>query len=52
MLPATATNAEALEQMDDNDVDALVVVDEEGKFAGTVRRDRVLSAMIQAVVDR
>jgi hypothetical protein len=44
------TNAEALELMERTGLDALVVVDGKGRFAGIVERDRVLSAMMLALV--
>jgi hypothetical protein len=49
-LEQNATNAEALSTMEKIDLDALVVVDRKGRFAGVVERDRVLSRMMLALV--
>lgn len=51
-LPHTATNAEALSTMETTGLDTLVVIDQKGRFAGIVERDRVLSRMMLALVSQ
>lgn len=51
-LSANATNAEALETMEDTGLDVLLVVDRKGRFEGIVERGDVLSRMMLALVGR
>jgi hypothetical protein len=46
----TATNADVLRQMHEQNVDALAVVDAEGQLRGVVQREQVLSRMMLAFV--
>lgn len=45
-VTAATTNAEALQRMTDDGVDAIIKVDEAGKAKGLVRRDEILSRLM------
>jgi hypothetical protein len=47
-----STNKEALEQMDRTGTDVLPVVDAQGKYAGYVRKDKILGSIISRVLAR
>jgi CBS domain-containing protein len=49
-LADTATNQEALQALEETGLDAIVVIDRKGRYAGIVERSRVLSRIALALV--
>ncbi len=48
-IPTTKTNREALQKMTELNLDALVVIDADGKLKGVVEREQILSNLMLAI---